>query len=190
MTVISARWRSHRPFQRKRKWHIPVPRYRKKSWRRVHISAWEFEGNIRPTSWVPVSWVQRASGDRRVELRRWTQCSRKSQNPGDWTLSAQWSSHRERERHNDDGHNFGVQIYQLYSVSSSLSHANFEQPFRNIQIKMRGKIYYKEVFRVFLACVVCSCDFIIVRLFNYLLCRCDAAWTCICVYKHIYYVSI
>ena len=29
MTVISARWRSHRPFQRKRKWHIPVPRYRK-----------------------------------------------------------------------------------------------------------------------------------------------------------------
>ena len=29
MTVISVRWRSHRPFQRKRKWHIPVPRYRK-----------------------------------------------------------------------------------------------------------------------------------------------------------------
>ena len=25
MTVISARWRSHRPFQRKRKWHIPAP---------------------------------------------------------------------------------------------------------------------------------------------------------------------
>ena len=29
MTVISAQWRSHRPFQRKRKWHIPVARYRK-----------------------------------------------------------------------------------------------------------------------------------------------------------------
>ena len=75
MTVISARWRLHRPFQRKRKWHIPVARYRKELRRRVHITAWEFEGNIKPTnwtedSWVPVSWVQRASGDRRVELRR------------------------------------------------------------------------------------------------------------------------
>ena len=151
MTVISARWRSHRPFQNKRKWHIPVARYRKTLRRRVDITAWEFEGNIRPTnwtedSWVPVSWVQRASGDRRAELRRKTRCSRESQHPGEWTLSARLSSHRERERHNDDGHNFGVQIFQLCLVSSSLSHANFEQPFRNLQIKMRGKIYYKEVF--------------------------------------------
>ena len=30
MTVISARWRSHRLFQRKRKWHIPIARHRKK----------------------------------------------------------------------------------------------------------------------------------------------------------------
>ena len=51
MTVISARWRLHRPFQRKRKWHIPVARYRKKLRRRVHITAWEFEGNITPTNW-------------------------------------------------------------------------------------------------------------------------------------------
>ena len=75
MTVISTRWWSHRPFQRKRKWHIPVDRYRKELRRRVHITAWEFEGNVKPTnwtedSWVPVSWVQRASRDRRVELRR------------------------------------------------------------------------------------------------------------------------
>ena len=87
MTVISARWRSHRPFQRKRKWHIPVARYRKELRRRVHITACEFEGNIRPTnwtedSWVPVSWVQRASGDRRVELRRWTSWSNESQCSG------------------------------------------------------------------------------------------------------------
>ena len=30
MTVISARWRSHMPFQRWQKWHIPIARYRKK----------------------------------------------------------------------------------------------------------------------------------------------------------------
>ena len=30
MTVISARWRSHMPFKRRRKWHIPMARYRKK----------------------------------------------------------------------------------------------------------------------------------------------------------------
>ena len=33
MTVISTRWRSHRPFQRKRKRHIPIARHRKKLWR-------------------------------------------------------------------------------------------------------------------------------------------------------------
>ena len=30
------------------------------------------------------------------------------------------SSYGERERHNTDGHNFGVKIFQLCSVSSSL----------------------------------------------------------------------
>ena len=30
------------------------------------------------------------------------------------------------ERHNADGHNSGVKIFQLYSVSSSLSHVNLE----------------------------------------------------------------
>ena len=35
-------------------------------------------------------------------------------------------SRGERERHNVADHNFGVKIFQLCSVSSSLSHANFE----------------------------------------------------------------
>ena len=82
MTVISARWRSHRPFQRKRKWHIPVARYRKELRRRVHITVWEFEGNIRPTnwtedSWVPVSWLQRASrqtGEKEDKQYSWRRC--------------------------------------------------------------------------------------------------------------------
>ena len=32
--------------------HIPLASYGKISWRRVHISAWEFDGNIRPTNWT------------------------------------------------------------------------------------------------------------------------------------------
>ena len=41
-------------------------------------------------------------------------------------------------------------------------------PFRNLTNKVRGKIFYKEVFLRLSVCVVYSCDFIIVRLFNYL----------------------
>ena len=29
------------------------------AWRHVHITAWEFEGNIRPTNWTEDSWVRR-----------------------------------------------------------------------------------------------------------------------------------
>ena len=35
------------------------------AWRRVHISAWEFEGNIRPTNWTEgeqLSWVGEGEG--------------------------------------------------------------------------------------------------------------------------------
>ena len=51
-TVISTWWRSHMPFQRWQKWHTPIARYWKKLRGRVHISAWEFEGNIRSTNWM------------------------------------------------------------------------------------------------------------------------------------------
>ena len=89
------------------------------AWRRVHITAWEFEGNIRLSNWTEedkqFSW-----------RRRETRCSGESQHPGEWTPGLWLSSHGERERHNADGHNFGVKIFQLCSVFISLSHANFE----------------------------------------------------------------
>ena len=40
----------------------------------------------------------------------------------------------------------GSRYYSLCSVSSSLSHANLEQPFRNLTNKVRGKYICKEVF--------------------------------------------
>ena len=60
-----------------------------------------------------------------------------------------------------------VKIWSLCSVSSILSHANLEQPFRTLAIKWEVNMYVKEVFLRFypscffllasLSCVVYSC---------------------------------
>ena len=57
-----------------------------------------------------------------------------------------------------------------------------KKPFQTPTNKVRGKILLKKS----------SCVFLPASLSLRLLlwCRCDAAWTCICVYKHIHYVSI
>ena len=41
MTVISARWRSHMPFRRRRKWHIPMASNRKWSRRWAWLTIWD-----------------------------------------------------------------------------------------------------------------------------------------------------
>ena len=60
-----------------------------------------------------------------------------------------------------DGHNSGVKIWSLCSVSSTLSHANLEQPFRTLAIKWEMNIFLKKSSCVFLpaslSCVVYSC---------------------------------
>ena len=48
-------------------------------------------------------------------------CSKESQHPAEWTPAS-----GEQERHNVDGHNNGVKILQLCSISSYLSHATLE----------------------------------------------------------------
>ena len=148
------------------------------AWRRVHITAWEFEGNIRPTNWT--------EGYRRVELRTSSivgvgvrrDVIRKARAP----VEQPWRTRT--------AITLGSKYFS-YVRSPAPSHTQtLSYPFRNLTNKLRGKIFYKEVFLRLSACVVYYCVFIIVRLFNHLLCRYDAAWTCICVYKHIYYVSI
>ena len=69
-----------------------------------------------------------------------------------------------------DGHNSGVKIWSLCSVSSTLSHANLEQPFRNLAINWEVNIFLKKSFCVFL-------------LVSLSLCCCDAAWTCKWLYN-------
>ena len=57
-----------------------------------------------------------------------------------------------------DGHNSGVKIWSLCSVSSILSHANLWTTLSNPCNKVRGKYICKEVSCIFLtACVVYYC---------------------------------
>ena len=70
--------------------------------------------------------------------------------PREWTPASK--STRKTQR---DGHNSGVKIWSLCSVSITLSHANLWTTLSNPCNKVRGKYICKEVSCVFLtACVV------------------------------------
>ena len=74
-------------------------------------------------------------------------------------------------------------MWSLCSVSSTLSHANLEQPFSKLTNKNERWNIVKEVFLRLSVCVVYSCDFIIVRLSNYCVVR--------MLHEHVYvYISI
>ena len=74
-----------------------------------------------------------------------------------------------------------VKIWNLCSVSSTLSHANLEQPFRTLAIKWEVNIFVKKTSRVFLHASFIPASFC-VRL-SLLLCRCDAEWWCRWLYN-------
>ena len=59
-------------------------------------------------------------------------------------------SNRRTRKTQCDGHNSGVKIWSLCSVSSTLSHANLQQPFSNLTNQVRGKILLKKSSCVFL----------------------------------------
>ena len=67
-----------------------------------------------------------------------------------------WASKRTRKTQRD-GHNSGVKIWSLCSVSSTLSHANLEQPFRTLAIKWEVNIFLKKSSCVVSSCVLYSC---------------------------------
>ena len=128
------------------------------AWRRVHITAWEFEGNIRPTNWTEDSGVRWASGelsrvgvgDRRVVVRKAStqqiglecSCWAAMENEKDTTLTAITSGSK----------------YFSYVPSPAPFHTQtLSNPFKNLTNKVRGKIFYKEVFLRLSACVVYHC---------------------------------
>ena len=87
-----------------------------------------------------------------------------------------WSGPQHQENKTQrDGHNSGVKIWSLCSVSSTLPHANL-QPFRTLAIKREVIMLLKKS----------SCVFLLASLS---LCRCDAAWTCKWLYNTRCYLS-
>ena len=64
-----------------------------------------------------------------------------------------------------DGHNSRVKIWSLCSVSSTLSHANLEQPFRTLAIKWE---VVKEVFLRYPSCIcLCRCELFYIYMCTY-----------------------
>ena len=72
-----------------------------------------------------------------------------------------WASKRTRKTQRDS-HNSGVKIWSLCSVSSTLSHANLEQPFRTLAIKWEVYILLKKS-----SCVLYSCVCLIIESLSY-----------------------
>ena len=79
-------------------------------------------------------------------------CSKESQHPAVDPKTSGWASKRTRKTQRD-GHNSGVKIWSLCSVSSTLSHANLEQPFRTLAIKWEVNMLLKKSSRVVYSCV-------------------------------------
>ena len=111
LTVISVWWRSNMPFQRWRKWHIPMGSYGEILSGRLNYYITECTGNS--SSWWQDT-VEKASTQQRAGP------------PG-----LRLSNHGERERHNSDGHKSGGQ-YVAVLFSNSLSHTNLSNKVRGI----------------------------------------------------------
>ena len=67
-----------------------------------------------------------------------------------------------------DGHNSGVKIWSLCSISSTLSHANLEQPFRTLAIKWEVNIFLKKSSCILLASLsLCRCELFYIYMRTY-----------------------
>ena len=71
-----------------------------------------------------------------------------------------WASKRTRKTQRDV-HNSGVKIWSLCSVSSILSHATLQQPFRTLAIKWEVNIFLKKFSCVLHSCVFLPASFIL-----------------------------
>ena len=83
---------------------------------------------------------------------------------------------RTRKTHRD-GHNSGVKIWSLCSVSITLSHANLEQPFRTLAINWEVNIFLKKS-----SCVFLHASFLLASLS---LCRCELFYIYMCTYVDV-----
>ena len=141
------------------------------------VIVWALNYYIIELSWVP---KQLPAEFQTVETR----CGKEghtrprgpSEAPMEWTRIS-----GEQERHN-----VTVKIWSLCSVSSTLSHANLEQPSRTLAINWEVYMLLKKSSCVFLpaslSCVVSSCVFLLASLS---LCRCELFYIYMCMYVDV-----
>ena len=103
-------------------------------------------------------------------------CHKESQHPTVDPKTSGWASKRTRKTQRDS-HNSGVKIWSLCSLSSTLSHANLEQPFRTLAIKWEVNIIVKKS-----SCVFLPASFIPASLS---LCRCELFYIYMCMYADV-----
>ena len=100
---------------------------------------------------IELSWCQSSCQQTSRELE--TRCGRESHTrPRGPSESPDWEDPniRRTRKTQRDGHNSGVKIWSLCSVSSILSHVSLEQPFRTLAIKWEVNILLKKFSCVFL----------------------------------------
>ena len=135
---------------------------------------WALNYYIIELSWVP----KQLPGDSQTRCGRegHTRPRGPSESPDgvDPNIRRTWKTQR-------DGHNSGVKIWSLCSVSSTLSHANLEQPFRTLEIKWEVNMLLKKS-----SCVFLHASFLLASLS---LCRCDAEWWCRWLYNTVWFLS-
>ena len=124
-------------------------------------------------------WAQMSWGPEKMLIR----CRKESHHPAEWPLDLRLSI-KEQERYNVTAIRVrGQNISVMFGLQFPLTRKPWTT-LSNPGNKVRGKYFYKEVFlHLSLSLRLCHCVLIYcVSMYP--------AWTCICVYKHIYYVSI
>ena len=124
------------------------------AWRRVHITAWEFEGNIRPTNWtVEDSWVEA----RKLETDRGRDVVRKASTQQSRLPGSSWAAMENEKDTTLTAITLGSKYFS-YVRSPAPSHMQtLNNLFETLQIKWEVKILLKKS-----SCVcLCHCVFII-----------------------------
>ena len=168
MAVISAWWRSNMPFQRlggRLNYYITRWERKSESWRADELETrCGRESHTRPKAPSGPRWS--------LETRWWQDAVEKARTQQSGPLDLRLSSPGEWERHNADGHKSGGQcIAVLFGLQTPSHSKTLSNPFGTLTIKWEVHIFLKKSSLIFIHCV-------------------SMYSACICVYKHIYYVSI
>ena len=109
-------------------------------WRRVHITAWEFEGNIKPSNWTKGGQASTVGeGGGRAVVRKASTQQSGFQGSG-------WAALENEKDTTLTAITLGLKYFS-YVRSLAPSHTqNLSNPFCTLTNKKRGKYFYKEVF--------------------------------------------